>query len=291
VSVVVVTRDEREKLLACLDSLHRQEGPPERVEIIVVDDGSSDGSAEAVRRAFPGVQVLGKPPSGADNSRPLGIAAASGELLAFIDADCTASPRWLAGLAEALGGRGLPVVGGRILHPGGFWARMIGLSDFGEFQGLREKEVSNIPTCNMGAQRAIFDRFRFHERLAVGGDVLFCHHLRQAGIRLSYDPRILVHHHPRTDRRAFLQRAQRYGEGFVAVRRLDPSLPGGRLVALGLPGVVAATFARCLLDTGRLLLHRRAAGVALYELPLALLTLLGKRVYSLGGALRGLRAR
>jgi len=289
ISVIVVTWNDRENLLRCLASLEAQDWPRERVQLIVVDDGSTDGTAEAVRQAHPDALLVVKKNSGADNSRNHGLDRASGEIIALIDADCTAPPHWLDSLAAGLDEFDTPVIGGRILHPDGFWARMIGISDFGEFQGTRPKAVSNIPTCNLGARKTLFDRFRFDETARIGGDVLFACRLRQAGIGLCYDPRIVVRHHPRAHRKAFFDRARRYGAGFVQVRQQASGMKHGWLVRAGLPGVVVATLARTLLDWGRLLRHGHPAGVRWYEYPAAVVALPLKRLVSLGAAIRASR--
>ncbi len=286
ISVIVVTFNDREKLLRCLASLEQQTWPTEETEIIVVDDGSTDGTAEAVGCEFPDTLLLVKENSGPDNSRNVGIDRATGDIVAFIDADCTAPPEWLESLAKRMGEHQTPVIGGRILHPDGFWARMIGLSDFGEFQGLKEKEVSNIPTCNMGVRRELFQRFRFDEKARIGGDVLFAHRLKESGISLLYDPQILVRHHPDANRTAFFERASRYGAGFVEIRKLETGLKYGWLVRSGIAGVVVATLARSLLDWARLFRFGRAAGVRWYEYPAAFIVLPLKRLVSLGAAVR-----
>ena len=63
----------------------------EPVEVIAVDDGSTDGSA-AIARSFAGVQVIEQPNSGPAGARNAGIAAARGEFLAFVDADDIVPP-------------------------------------------------------------------------------------------------------------------------------------------------------------------------------------------------------
>jgi len=289
ISIIVVTFNDREQLLRCLASLERQTWPREQTEIIVVDDGSTDGTAEAVEREFPGALLVVKENSGPDNSRNFGIDRATGEIVALIDADCTAPPDWLESLAAGLEQSRNPIIGGRILHPDGFWARMIGLSDFGEFQGLKPKEVSNIPTCNMGVRRELFQKFRFDDQARIGGDVLFARGLKQEGIRLLYDPGILIHHHPQATRQAFFDRARRYGAGFVQVRRKATGLKFGGLVRSGIVGAIIATLARSLLDWARLIRHGRAAGVRWYEYPAAAAALLLKRVISVGAAIRASR--
>jgi glycosyltransferase involved in cell wall biosynthesis len=290
--VVIVTYNDREGLAACLRSVFGGAPSRDRTEVIVVDDGSSDDTVPYLRDRFPDVRVVAKPHSGADNSRNQGIEAARGEVVAFIDSDCTAGPQWLAHLERALVQEGRAIVGGRVSHPGSFWQRMVGVSDFGEFQDTRAKEVSNIPTCNMGVRRDCLAGLRFEPDLRVGGDVVFCSALRRRGIRLHYDPGLQVFHHPRVGARQFFWRAVSYGAGFVATRRRDPSLPFARLVACGLPGVAILTLGRAVLDWRRLLRLRREMGISIAQLPVGMAVLLLKRVISLAGAVRpGLAAR
>ncbi len=289
ISIIVVTWNDRDNLLRCLASLERQTWPRERMELIVVDDGSEDGTARAVEQEFPGAVLVVKENSGPDNSRNFGIDRATGEIVALIDADCTAPATWLESLAAGLEAHRTPVIGGRILHPGNFWARMIGLSDFGEFQGLKPKEVSNIPTCNMGLRRELLQRFRFDEDARIGGDVLFARQLKESGIRLVYDPRIMVQHHPEATGKAFFERARRYGAGFVQIRRKASGLKYGSLVKWGIPGVIVATLSRSLLDWARLIRYGYAAGVRWYEYPAAAAVLLLKRLASLGAAIEASR--
>jgi glycosyltransferase involved in cell wall biosynthesis len=92
ISVVVPVRDGERHLGAALDSLLAQDRPPD--ELLVVDDGSADGSA-ALARAVPGVRVLELEGRGPAAARNAGVAAATGEAIAFLDADDLADPRRL----------------------------------------------------------------------------------------------------------------------------------------------------------------------------------------------------
>lgn len=84
VSIVVPVFDAEPFLAQCLDSLVTQDHPA--VEIVVVDDGSSDGSATIAAR-YPEVRLLRRPHEGLGATRNAGIAAATGSLIGFCDAD------------------------------------------------------------------------------------------------------------------------------------------------------------------------------------------------------------
>jgi len=85
VSVVIPAHNAGKSLAAALHSVAQQDYSP--IEIIVVDDGSTDDTV-AVARAFrPAVRIISQPQSGAGGARNAGVAVARGELLAFLDAD------------------------------------------------------------------------------------------------------------------------------------------------------------------------------------------------------------
>jgi len=285
VSVIVVTHDDKEKLLDCLSSLEGQSYPEGEKEIIVVDDGSTDGSSEAVREVFPEVRIIEKEQTGPDSSRNAGVALARGSVLMFVDSDCVVAPDWMTNALQVMRENQATIIAGRVIHQDGFLVKLVGLSDFGEFQSIHRKKVSNVPTCAMIVRRSVFRDVSFDSRLAIGGDTVFCHKLKKKGVDLLYDPRIEVEHRPRVDWVSFLGRAYRYGEGFVRTRLLFPDLPYGSSLRFGCLGVVSITLARVLLDWKRLAIHWRTMDFKHYELPLASMGLALKRLVSVFGAI------
>lgn len=289
VSVVVATYNDLDNLQVCLASLAAQVPPTGGMEIVVVDDGSTDGTAEAVRRDYPDIIMVSTRNEGAELARNAGVDASKGEIVAFLDSDCTAPVDWLRRLADRLGDDRSLVVGGRILHRGSFWQRVTGIADFGEYQGPRERQVSMLPTCNMGLYRTWFDEVRFDPRMAPNADTLFASALGRFGARLLYDPEVMVIHRPAVDAASLFARARRYGRSFVAARRLDPALRYASLVRAGVPGVVVATLGRALLDWLRLLRLWRRAGFRPVEVPAAMAMLFARRLISVPEAVRAAR--
>ena len=96
-SVVVPTHNRKEKLLTCLEALERQSILPQEFEVIVVDDGSTDGTKEALdARAFPfALRYFRQDNAGPGSARNLGIERAAGELVLFIGDDIFAGERLL----------------------------------------------------------------------------------------------------------------------------------------------------------------------------------------------------
>jgi cellulose synthase/poly-beta-1,6-N-acetylglucosamine synthase-like glycosyltransferase len=110
VSVVVAARDEQAHLPACLESLKRLDYPESRWEVVLVDDRSTDATADLARAAsdaWPSLRVINVsecPPglAGKQHALAVGIEETTGELMAFTDADCVVPPGWLREIAHAM---------------------------------------------------------------------------------------------------------------------------------------------------------------------------------------------
>ena len=101
VSIIVVNWERRDLLRACLRSLEAQTFRD--FEILVVDNGSRDGSAEMVEREFPQARVIRNPANrGFCAANNQGIALAGGRYVALLNNDAEADPRWLESLVAAL---------------------------------------------------------------------------------------------------------------------------------------------------------------------------------------------
>src|SRR5499426_2534486 len=92
ISAIVCAYNEAVFLPACLHSLFSQSRPPD--EVIVVNNASSDRTAH-VAAAIPGVRVVDEPSKGLVVARETGRRAATGDILAYVDADCRAPFHWL----------------------------------------------------------------------------------------------------------------------------------------------------------------------------------------------------
>jgi len=109
VSVVVAARDEETHIAACLESLLAQTYPAERYEIIVVDDGSTDGTADIVRQysaAQSQIRLLNAAEAlGCSGSKKaalgLAVSQAKQEIILTTDADCLVPPGWIEAMAGA----------------------------------------------------------------------------------------------------------------------------------------------------------------------------------------------
>ena len=110
VTVIIPVRDRAGEIADCLKSVLSLDYPKDKVEVIVIDDGSVDGTADVVR-TFPCRLLRNRESRGQSYCRNRGAEEATGDILAFIDSDCVAGRMWLKELVpyfqwERVGGRG-----------------------------------------------------------------------------------------------------------------------------------------------------------------------------------------
>src|SRR5512143_34228 len=229
VSVVIPCRNGERLVGDAVRSALAQTEPP--AEVIVVDDASTDGTAEAARAA--GAKVLvNERRRNAGGARNVGIEAASGDAYAFLDADVIAPPDWLALAREAF--ERLPdvvAVGGRVRNGRpGLWGDLdlyLNHSEWIDDRHAMEKGL--IPTLAIVYRREVVGPVRFVET-NLGEDASFGAAVLAGGGKLWYDPRILMtHRHERLDRETFWRRQVDCGRTIYRTRVLHDR-PGRVLV-------------------------------------------------------------
>lgn len=155
ISVVVATHDRATLLPGLLDALAAQHLDDGELEVVVVDDGSTDATPATLRRlvaatSLPMLAVRIEGTGGPSVPRNTGAALARGAYLLFTDDDCLPTPTWAPALRAALEG-GADVVQGRTTPPPqprpGPWARSIWV----------ERPGPLYETCNIGFRRTAFD--------------------------------------------------------------------------------------------------------------------------------------
>jgi GT2 family glycosyltransferase len=260
VSIIILNRDGHDHLERCLGALSST--TYRDVEVIVVDNGSSDGSAElaeSYRLPFPLRVVRNKSNRSFSEANGQGVALASGELLCFLNNDVDPiTDEWLGYMVETLQDRNATAVGARLIYPshrGGTRAgkthsdlsiqhagvdferggkgvpvaRAVGAGE----EALVEwsAEVADRPALTAACMLVRRDAFQ-----QVGGfsrgydygieDVDLCLKLQAAGGRLVYDGRAALWHHESATRAS--DRA-RYSERSAANRELFTSIWAPRL--------------------------------------------------------------
>jgi GT2 family glycosyltransferase len=199
-------------------------------EVIVVDDGSTDGTADIVGEYD--VRIVRTENLGLSNARNTGMRAAAGEIIAYLDDDAYPDAHWLQYLAAmflrtnhaGIGGPNLsPAVDGPIAHcvanaPGGPVHVL-----------LSDREAEHIPGCNMAFRKACLEAIGgFDPQFRVAGDdVDLCWRLQECGWTLGFHPTALVWHHRRNSVRAYWKQQLGYGRAEGMLKKKWPEKYNG----------------------------------------------------------------
>lgn len=234
----------------CLEAVRCQTLPRDQYEVIVVDDGSTDGTGD--RAAALGVTVLRQPNRGPAAARNLGAAHASGDILAFTDADCSPAPDWLERLLAAFADP--EVVGAKGTYrteQRGIVARLVQTEyeeKYARMAGF--SKIDFIDTYAAAYRRAVF--------LANGGfdpafpvpsaeDQEFSFRLAERGYRMVFAPDAVVYHRHVDSWGGYARRKARYGYWQVLNRWRHPRTvlgdshtPQSQKVQLALMAVMVA---------------------------------------------------
>ncbi len=241
ISVIIPTHNRRESLRGCLEAVLGQDQPA--LEIIVVDDGSQDGTAAMISEEYPQVQlVLLTGSQGPAAARNHGLQAASGEFVAFTDDDCLAPRFWLAELARAFEAHpDLAAVGGYQEAPEELLAsnpvaqadRAIRLHRWGERAQRPQTGGYEIP--DIATSNAAYRRIRLVEiggvdesfPGAAGEDADVKLRMAARGWSLMYLPLKVVHRRPYTLSAQWRQGFRRgVGAYHFEARHARPPSPG-----------------------------------------------------------------
>ena len=215
VSVVVASYNGERTLRACLSSLGKLNYPD--YEVILVDDGSTDATQE-IARAYPQVRPFRHEKNlGLSAARNTGIAAATGEIIAFTDSDCRADEDWLYYLVGSLLANPWAGVGGPNLLPpeDSLLATAVMASPGGPAQVmLNDRQAEHIPGCNMAFYKRALEEVGGFDPIfrQAGDDVDLCWRLQQAGLQIGFSPAAFVWHYRRSTVRAYLRQQRGYGD-------------------------------------------------------------------------------
>ena len=215
VSVIVPVRNGLPFLQTLVDALERQTIGTKGFELVLADDGSSDGTLEWLEeRSAPWIRVAPGPPRNSYAARNRGAAASSAAVLAFCDVDCVPEPDWLERALAAL--EVADIAAGRIRFILPRRRTVWTLLDMDTSKD-HEREVRNdtAETANLTLRRSLFDAVGgFEEEVSEFGDFDFVRRSVAHGARLAYAADVVVWHPTRDRGRPFLRAQWIYGRGY-----------------------------------------------------------------------------
>ncbi len=238
VSIIIPSYNRAAQLEHCLRSLQALDYPQHLLEIIVVDDASTDETASMLHNLMQESTVQHCPiriithtiQQGVAISRNMGAEAAKHDLLAYIDSDCVASSKWLTELVPALQDTHIAAVGGIIRS----YDTVSTLGRYEDvrsslFMGVRPQRVclegplTYLPTASMLVRRDAWQHVGGFAPLTFGEDVDFCRRLLTHNFQILYLPQGTVYHDYRTQPAAFLSIRASYASAEAALLQRHPS--------------------------------------------------------------------
>ena len=251
ISIIVPTYDRGPRIRECLDGLLAQTRAA-GAEVIVVDDGSTDGTA-AIVAEYPDVRLIRQANAGPAAARNRGAEEAGGDLIVFVDDDCIPEPDWLEQLtapfadAEIAGAKGA-----YLCRQSELVARFVQLEYEEKYERMkRQRYIDFIDTYSAVFRRDVF--------LAAGGydtafstasveDQELSFRLAEAGRKLVFVPEARVWHRHVDTVRGYLKKKHKIGFWKVRVVSKNPSKMAGDShtpTSLKIQILLAALFPLC----------------------------------------------
>jgi glycosyltransferase involved in cell wall biosynthesis len=230
ISVVIPAYNAQSTIGEALQALSRQtySGP---IEVIVVDDGSLDGTADQVR-AFPTVRYIRQENAGPASARNHGAREASGEFLFFTDSDCRPQKDWVEKMAAGFSAVDIGVVAGSygIANPASPLARII----YSEIIFRHKKRMPEFTRAfgsyNVAFRRRVFESsggFDTSYRGASGEDNDLSYKVLRQGQRIRFLKDAKVDHFHQEDLTRYLKEQYRHGFWRVKMYLDHPGMAGG----------------------------------------------------------------
>lgn len=256
-SIIIPAYNARRTLAACLNALQQQTVPPALREIIVIDDGSTDGTGQLAAQL--GAKVLYQAQNGGQAAaRNVGIRQAQGDIICFTDADCEPQPDWLAQLTAPLHANPAisAVKGVYRTRQKALTARFVQAEYEEKYERLRRfARISFVDTYSAAYRRAVLlEVGGFDERFPVAEDRELSYRVAAAGHEMVFQPQAVVFHlHASSPRTYFIKKVLNgYWAGqavsfFPERRKEDSYTPQVMKLQVGLMGTMLATAVAALL--------------------------------------------
>lgn len=226
VSVIVPAYNAEVSLGACLDSISALDYPADKLEVIVVDNDSTDRSREIAGRyrvkLFSEISM-----KSSYAARNKGILAAKGELIVFTDADCIVTPGWLKHLVKEWGDQSIGCFAGEVEA---YQPRTL-VEKFSDRAGiLKQRGALNCPylpytsTANSAYRKGIFDKIGlFIPEMFTGGDAEIAWRIQQKlGLKIKFIPEALVYHKHRSSVLGLYRQFKKYEYGKLFLHKYYP---------------------------------------------------------------------
>ncbi len=202
VSIVIPTYNSEKTIAAALDAVYAQEYPLDKIEVIIIDDFSTDATlkkAEEYRSKFPNFKILRKTSrKGAAASTNQGITESTGEIVCSIDSDTIISKNWVKLAVQKFTDPDVGAVAGLIesANSHNIWARFMGAELEDRYERIKGKSVDHVSTCGTAYRKeALLEVKGFDEDYKYGYDNDASYKLTKKGYKIYLLGDISCKHH------------------------------------------------------------------------------------------------
>lgn len=230
ISVIVPFYNSQRYLTRCIENLLSQKYPSEQCEIVMVDNNSTDMSAEIVKR-YSRLKLVSEEKQGAYAARNRGIGEAQGGIIAFTDADSAPAHDWLKEIESAMtDSRVGIVVGGYQSARNSFSLSMLEDYENEKNNYIFNSEIKELYygyTRNMAVRKSLFAEMGPFAERARGSDVIFIRRCvdRDSCAVVRYAPQVRVRHLEVENPRRYFQKVFIYGNSSRQYRQIVPARP------------------------------------------------------------------
>lgn len=227
ISIIVPVKNGALILPRCIESLKKQDYPPELFEVIISDGLSTDNTVEIALSS--GAKVIRNDKQTVAPGRNIGFHASKGEIIVFTDDDCVMDRSWLRNSVKYFKDEEIGGLTGPTITPeeDSHFSRAVGwtlsllssfnMSSHGDKAG-EPKEVPDIPGCNAFYRRAVLDSVMpIDDGLLTAEDVELNYRVRKLGYKLLRVPDVVLYHYRRPTVRRLWRQFYRFAIGRLQV--------------------------------------------------------------------------
>jgi cellulose synthase/poly-beta-1,6-N-acetylglucosamine synthase-like glycosyltransferase len=222
VSIIIPAFNSEATIKDLLESLMLLDYDKDRLEIILVDGGSTDGTRE-IAKNYP-VRIIVENRRGINVARNSGVKSSKGEILVFTDSDCIVPKDWIRKIVDDFRDGSIGCLGGSALrYEDNFLSRYADISVVPVLRRFRKREVlDNVKLllrypagCNMAFRREAVEKAGlFNEKIHYGFDEDdLAERVCRLGYKMLLDPEVIVWHKHRRSLRNLLKQFFNYGRG------------------------------------------------------------------------------
>jgi glycosyltransferase involved in cell wall biosynthesis len=236
-SIIIPSFNRLEEIIELLESIQEMEFLKNRFEVIIVDDGSTDGTLEFLkkyqRKANFNFNYVFQKNLGPGAARNAGMSVAQGDFCIFVDSDCLIPKHWLIEIDSNLKSQQAAAFGGPdSFHPNFsplLKAINYSMTSFLSTGGLRGRQGKKLAkfyprSFNMGISKLLWQKIGGFGSLRHGQDIEFSYRILKSGVKIIYIEKAFVYHKRRTNLRRFYRQVYNWGVARINLYKIDAAM-------------------------------------------------------------------